>query len=102
MRRILLLSVVVALLVLGLAPGAMAGNGPTCGGEIGDNHGQHIFGDYVACIGHDFDWPPAGQANASGGAAAPGAAGAHGHIPAGIAPGASFCVSQSQSPGLHP
>ncbi|MFP5333122.1 MAG: hypothetical protein ACLGHX_12295 [Acidimicrobiia bacterium] len=60
-------------------------------------HGHHVVRDYVA--GEPFEWPPAGQVDASGGAAIPGGSG-RGHLGAGVAPGASFCTD-SNSPGVH-
>lgn len=36
------------------------------------------------------------------GAALPGGPGPGFHVPNGVAPGASFCNPQSQSPGVHP
>ena len=78
---------------------------PTCGGLGGiQNHGQHVVGDYVTGlggIGGGLDWPPAGQVGGGGGAALPGGPGAHGHLLSGVAPGASFCLAQSQAPGFH-
>lgn len=75
---------------------------PTCSGIVGEVHGHHIVGDYVTGVGHDnLEWPPAGQVNASGGAVVPGGPGPGFHFPNGFAPGASFCNSQSQSPGFH-
>jgi hypothetical protein len=81
---------------------------PTCSGTLSIAvHGQHIVGDYVSGIGHDaLDWPPEGGvigATIGGeGAAVPGGPGPGYHFPAGFAAGASFCLSQSRSPGLHP
>lgn len=80
---------------------AVAEGSPTCGGVVGTVHGHHVVSDYVDGEGHDsMTWPPAGQVDAAGGAAHPGAPGAHGHMLAGIAPGASFCTA-SNSPGWH-
>lgn len=92
-------------LAFGTSGGASAE--PTCAHFMGiANHGQHVVGDYVTGTGHDaLVWPPGGrdvgQTIAGSGAAEPGAPGAHGHMPAEIAPGASFCNPQSQSPGFH-
>ena len=68
------------------------------------NHGQHILGDYVTGIGHDGDWPPAGQVGevvgADHGALMPGRSGILQH---GASPGASFCngsSSPTHPPGL--
>lgn len=64
-------------------------------------HGHHVVADYVVGVGHgNMTWPPAGQVDASGGAAVPGGSG-RGHLEAGVAPGASFCTD-SNSPGAHP
>lgn len=80
---------------------------PTCSdSEIIDVavHGEHVVGDYVSGVGHDvLTWPPAGQVKASvagRGAAIHGGPGPGFHFGAGIAPGASFCVPQSNSPGF--
>jgi ABC-type uncharacterized transport system permease subunit len=81
---------------------------PTCSGTLGIAvHGQHIVGDYVSGIGHDaLGWPPAGgvvgAAIGGTGATVPGGPGPGFHFPQGFAPGASFCLPQSQSPGTHP
>lgn len=91
-----------------LAPSATSA-GPTCAG-LGalQNHGQHVVGDYVTGTGGidgTLAWPPAGQVGGpvggGGGAAVPGGPGPGFHFPAGFAPGASFCLMQSQSPGIH-
>jgi hypothetical protein len=84
-------------------------NGPTCSDleflEI-EVHGQHVVRDYVAGLEHhELSWPPRGgvigrTVSARGGAALPGGPGAGGHLPAGIAPGASFCTD-SNSPGIR-
>jgi len=79
---------------------------PTCADVFGtENHAQHIVGDYVTGIGHaELGWPPAGQvgeAIAGEGVAIAGGPGPGFHFPNGFAPGASFCNSQSQSPGFH-
>jgi hypothetical protein len=83
-----------------------AGAEPTCSGELGIAvHGQHIVGDYVTGIGHEnLTWPPSGvvgDAVAGEGVAVAGGPGPGFHFPNGFAPGASFCVDQSSSPGLH-
>jgi hypothetical protein len=81
---------------------------PTCSGTLGiATHGQHVVGDYVTGTGHDsLGWPPSGNdvgdAIAGEGAAVPGGPGPGFHFPNGFAPGASFCLDQSQSPGFHP
>jgi hypothetical protein len=92
---------------------ALAGSGsaaaaPTCSGTLGIAvHGQHVVGDYVTGLGHDtLGWPPdpgvVGEAVAGSGAAIPGGPGPGFHFPNGFAPGASFCLSHSRSPGVHP
>jgi hypothetical protein len=85
-----------------------ASAGKTCSTTLGIAvHGQHIVGDYVTGIGRaNIDWPPkggvVGQAVGGQGAAVPGGPGPGFHFIEGFAPGASFCLSQSQSPGAHP
>jgi len=80
---------------------------PTCSGTLGIAvHGQHIVGDYVTGVGAGaLGWPPSGgvvgQTVAGSGAAIPGGPGPGFHFPNGFAPGASFCLDQSQSPGTH-
>lgn len=87
---------------------AAAEAAPTCSGTLPIAvHGQHIVGDYVSGIGHTtLGWPPkggvVGAATGGEGAAVPGGPGPGFHFPAGFAPGASFCLAQSQSPGFHP
>jgi hypothetical protein len=95
-------AVAVAVLPAGAALAA-----PTCSTTLGIAvHGQHIVGDYVSGIGRDtIGWPPDGQvgdAIAGDGAAVPGGPGPGFHFIEGFAPGASFCLSQSSSPGFHP
>lgn len=95
---------ILGLLLLGSRPAAAAD--PTCAEVLGITvHGHHVVGDYVTGIGHDnMAWPPkrsVGQAIGGGGAVLPGGPGPGFHFPNGIAPGASFCNSQSQSPGFH-
>lgn len=91
----------VAAVVLATPGAALAEANPTCGGIVGTVHGHHVVADYVDGEGHDvMTWPPAGQVDAVGGAAQPGAPGARGHMLAGIAPGASFCTA-SNAPGWH-
>ena len=90
----------------GLVAGSTAaGAGPTCSSTLGiEVHGQHIVGDYVTG-GHLDTWPPSGEvgkAIAGSGADTPGGPGPGFHFPNGVAPGASFCLQQSRSPGLHP
>lgn len=77
---------------------------PTCATTLGiEVHGQHVVGDYVT--GEHGDWPPAGTVGSAvggSGAAVPGGPGPGFHFPNGFAPGASFCLDQSHSPGAHP
>jgi hypothetical protein len=83
---------------------------PTCSGTLGIAvHGQHVVGDYVSGIGGaNLDWPPkggvVGEATGGEGAAIPGGPGPGFHFVQDppFAPGASFCLSQSKSPGVHP
>lgn len=81
-----------------------AGASPTCSSTlVSEVHGQHVVGDYV--VGNGTAWPPAGnvgQAVGGSGAAVPGGPGPGFHFPNGFAPGASFCLEQSKSPGFHP
>jgi hypothetical protein len=76
----------------------------TCSGTLGiEVHGQHVVSDYVTGT-HDVSWPPAGQVGATvggNGAATPGGPGPGFHFPNNFAPGASFCLDQSNSPGVH-
>lgn len=103
--RRLAVAVPSTVLVLGL--GALpASADPTCT-DVGlgiEVHGHHIVRDYV--VGGALDWPPSGgvvgAAVAGRGAAIPGGPGPGFHFPNGVAPGASFCNPQSQSPGAHP
>jgi hypothetical protein len=106
-RSTKLISGLVASAALLVPGGAQAGE-PTCSGTLGIAvHGQHVVGDYVTGIGHDaLGWPPSGgvvgAAVGGSGAVLPGGPGPGFHFPNGFAPGASFCLDQSQSPGLHP
>src|SRR5919109_2954186 len=96
-----------ALLALAAGVALFGGTGsasadPTCSGTLGiEVHGQHIVGDYV--IGGGIaTWPPAGavgSAVAGTGAEVPGGPGPGFHFPNNFAPGASFCLTQLQSPG---
>lgn len=82
-------------------------NGPTCSSTLDVAvHGQHVVGDYVTGIGRgNIDWPPSGgvvgEAIAGEGVAIAGGPGPGFHFPEGFAPGASFCLLQSQAPGFH-
>ena len=87
MRNIITTAAIAAAVVLlATAPGAQAGS-PTCKDMFGSgwaNHGEHIL-TYVN-----------GEGGAAGGKPA--------HLsarPDGPAPGASFCLDQANSPGLH-
>ena len=85
MKRLITTLALAAAMLLATAPTAFAGD-PTCA-EFGGwaNHGEHVL-NYV---------------HAEGGAAG----GAPAHLsdrPDGPAPGASFCLDQAESPGLHP
>jgi hypothetical protein len=87
--------------------GGVAGAAPTCSTTLGIAvHGQHIVGDYVSGIGGGtLGWPPNGEVGdttGGEGAAVPGGPGPGFHFIEGFAPGASFCLAQSLSPGIHP
>ena len=79
---------------------------PTCSTTLGIAvHGQHIVRDYVSGGAAATTWPPGGdvgQSIAGSGAVVPGGPGPGFHFPEGFAPGASFCLAQSESPGAHP
>lgn len=100
-----LLGMVTALAVVGALPASAQ---PTCADfeplDV-DVHGQHIVRDYVAAGEAATTWPPKGgelgAAIAGEGAAVPGGPGPGFHFEHGFAPGASFCLAQSQSPGFH-
>lgn len=87
MRTTITLITICGLAGLGAGSTAHAGS-PTCEDMFGlgwKNHGEHVL-TYVRSEG-----------GAGGGAPA--------HLdarPGGPAPGASFCLDQSRSPGLHP
>ena len=103
MKRYVGLIAVAATAALAAGAGSAAAHG-TCTGTLGiEAHGQHVVGDYV--VGTGVTWPPAGEVGSAvggNGAAVPGGPGPGFHFPNGFAPGASFCLTQSQSPGLHP
>lgn len=93
-----------AMLVLSATSSAAA---PTCSDSTIIDvavHGEHVVGDYVTGLGHDvLTWPPAGQVGSAvggEGAAVTGGPGPGFHFVNGVAPGASFCVPQSSSPGF--
>lgn len=97
------MSLVVAGLLATTLP---AGAEPTCA-DVGlgvDVHGHHVVRDYVSG-GETGSWPPdggeLGASIAGDGAAVPGGPGPGFHFEEGFAPGASFCLAQSQSPGFH-
>jgi hypothetical protein len=105
MRRFLLALVVTFGVTLGGSSPAFAD--PTCSTTLGIAvHGQHIVRDYVTGGDAATTWPPGGggvgESIAGSGAVVPGGPGPGFHFPEGFAPGASFCNSQSQSPGFHP
>lgn len=110
MRRLLLTFSLALVLTTTGAAGARStayAADPTCSTTLGIVvHGQHIVGDYVTGIGHDvIAWPPSGgvvgDAIAGSGPTIPGGPGPGFHFPNGFAPGASFCLLQSQAPGTH-
>lgn len=89
--------------MLVMSAGASAGT-PTCTETLPIAvHGEHVVGDYVTGMGHDvLVWPPAGQVGTAipdDGPAFAGGPGPGFHFVYGIAPGASFCLPQSNSPG---
>ena len=102
-RRLLLLPA--AMLLTAASAGPVAAHGPTCAdvAPLGiEVHGHHVVRAYV--VGGALEWPPAGQVGGAvggRGAALPGGPGPGFHFPDGFAPGASFCNSQSKSPGFH-
>lgn len=102
MKRAMTTAIALVALTVGAMPALAQGHGPTCSGIVGEVHGHHVVADYVFGIGHgEMAWPPAGQGDASGGAVLPGGPGPGFHFSNGFAPGASFCIAESQSPGFH-
>lgn len=94
----------VAMVVMSATTSAAA---PTCSDSTIIDvavHGEHVVGDYVTGVGHDvLTWPPRGQVGTAVGSDGPAVTGGPGpgfHFVNGIAPGASFCLSQSRSPGF--
>ena len=86
----------VAVLGVALVGGGGTEAAPTCSTTMGiAHHGVHIINDYV--IGEDGTGPGGGEGVEVRGGPGPGF-----HFPNGFAPGASFCLSQSNSPGNHP
>jgi len=107
MRRRLLLSLAGLGLLAGLSVPAVSAADPTCAdvGFLGiEVHSQHIIRDYVTG-GALSGWPPepgeVGAAIAGSGAVVHGGPGPGFHFLNGFAPGASFCLSQANSPGSH-
>jgi len=92
---------VAAMLVMSAGASAAA---PTCSDSTMIDvavHGEHVLEDYVA--GTAIEWPPAGQVGTAipaDGPVFPGGPAAGWHFDFGVAPGASFCLPQSSSPGF--
>ena len=108
-RAVATVSLILGLCLAGMSAGRTVADAadPTCSTTLAiDVHGQHIVGDYVTGIGHDaLAWPPSGgvvgDAIAGSGVVLAGGPGPGFHFPNGFAPGASFCLLQSQAPGTH-
>jgi hypothetical protein len=108
-RRIATAALILALVVAGVSGMYSTQSteaAPTCSNTLDIAvHGEHVVGDYVTGIGHEtMAWPPSSEGvgettSANGGASIIGGPGIKAHDPA--APGASFCISQSRSPGIH-
>lgn len=96
--RVLVLGTALAVLMAMSLAVQAAPTKATCVELIGVIHGHHVVRDYV--VGGALDWPPAGQVDASGGAAHPGGP-VRTHLEADVPPGASFCTD-SNSPGTPP
>jgi len=95
MKKTVITLAVAALAAVATSTGASAGNGaPTCSDidvlleKEWENHGTHVREDYV------FNTEDGSAGGARGGPA-------HQPIGSKAAPGASFCLDQAQSPGLH-
>jgi hypothetical protein len=108
-RSLGLLGLIAGLALLGLTfeSGTASAAEPTCSTTLAIVvHGQHVVRDYVTGGDAASTWPPSGGqvggAVAGSGAVTPGGPGPGFHFPNGFAPGASFCLGQSQSPGNHP
>lgn len=105
LRRIKLVVAAGTVATFALASAASA-HEPTCADfdALGISvHGQHVVRDYVAGAGLE-QWPPAGGLGSivgGRGAALPGGPGPAFHFANGFAPGASFCLPQSNAPGYH-
>ena len=104
----LLLALVGTLALAGIVLGSSTATAvqPTCSGTLGIAvHGQHIVGDYITGLAAGLTWPPSGgvvgSAIAGSGAVTPGGPGPGFHFIEGFSPGASFCLDQSQAPGVH-
>lgn len=94
--KIALLAAAVTLASVAVLSQGTASADPTCSdSDLIDVevHGQHVIHDYV--IGEDGTGPGGGE-----GAEIPGGPGPGFHFPNGVAPGASFCLEQSNSPGF--
>jgi hypothetical protein len=107
MLRRVIIAGALALLSSAALVAPSAADGPTCsdfGPLAVQVHGQHVVRDYVSG-GQVSAWPPPGGAVGAAvrgvGAALPGGPGPGFHFPNGFAPGASFCIPQSESPGFH-
>ena len=91
---------VAAMVVMSADAGAAA---PTCSDSTIIDvavHGEHVLEGYVA--GTAIEWPPAGQVGTAipaDGPVFPGGPAAGWHFDFAVAPGASFCLPQSSSPG---
>ena len=106
MRRIIGTVALAGALFIATTP-LVAASDPTCADfeALGIVvHGQHVVRDYVTG-GELVGWPPTpgevGDAVAGSGATVPGGPGPGFHFPNGFAPGASFCLANSNSPGFH-
>ena len=98
MKKTIATMAICGLTALGVAAPAHAG-GPTCSdtdtfGDRWGNHGEHVTGDYVMPPGADGTAPAAPADDEA-------ARGAPAHPDAAPAPGASFCLMQASSPGVH-
>ena len=107
MRYLIVLSVIAAATLALWASADADAASRTCSSTLEvEVHGQHIIGDYVTGVGRaNLDWPPkggvVGEETGGEGVAIRGGPGPGFHFIEGFAPGASFCVPQSQSPGFH-
>jgi len=106
MKRLIITLTAAFGLTLGSSSPAFAESEPTCSSTLGIAvHGQHVLGDYLTGEGRaNQAWPPSGGVGDALGGTGPAVVGGPGpgfHFVEGFAPGASFCNSQSQSPGFH-